>query len=242
MRRVAIVTGASRGIGRAVAEYLAGDYDLQLTASNERTLLETKREIGLTHPDCQIAIKPLDLRDPRVIEHEIEEWIKPLTRVDLLFNNAGVFHSGTETLDFQAYVEMVSINQLAAFMFLKQVTRLMKAQRSGHIFNVSSTRGVGAYEEEGAYCSTKFALNGLNGALFLDLAEYNVKVTSICPGYVNTDMPGEAAVKDEERIPLSDVVKTVEYVLSLSPYTGVEKIVLSCHAELRESRIARLGP
>ncbi|MFC1662307.1 SDR family oxidoreductase [Gemmatimonadota bacterium] len=235
MRKVAVVTGASRGIGRAVAEFLARDYDLQLTARNQVGLLEAKHEIGLIHPDCQIAVKPLDLRDPGIVEHKIEKWISPLARVDLLFNNAGVFQSGTETIDFQSYVEMVSINQVAAFMFLKQVTPFMKAQRSGHIFNVSSIAGVKAFEKEGAYCSTKFALNGLNGALFLDLAGYNVKVTSICPSYVNTDMARDSGLDSERMIPVSDVVKTVEYALSLSARVGVERIVLPCYAELSES-------
>ncbi len=227
--KVALITGASRGIGRAVALGLAKDgYSLALCARSEEDLEETRRRIvgRGEQTDEKVKLYVLDVTDGAAVESMVEDVVAEFGRIDLLFNNAGVFYKGTSELNIEDFSHMVETNLMAAFRMISLVAPVMKVQKSGTIINVSSRAGKNAWAFSGGYSATKFGLVGLNEGLYRELTEHGIKVTALCPGYVNTDMASSSGLAPAEMIQTEDILNTVRWLANLSPYAGVVDVTI----------------
>jgi short-subunit dehydrogenase len=120
------------------------------------------------------------------------------------------------------------VNFLAAVRFTKAVLPGMKKSRSGYIFNIASICGVEAFADTGIYSASKFALVGYSSALAQELTSKGIKVTAICPGWVNTQLASEAPMKPEKMIQTSDIALTIKYLLGLGPAASIREIVIRC--------------
>lgn len=179
---VAVVTGASRGIGRAVALRLAANYRVIGLARDSRKLRELADEIGASGGECRPVV--VDLAKPTSIERALEG-----VEADVLVNNAGVITKKPFTnLSSAEWHEMMDVNVNAVFHVTRQLLPGMIARRRGHIVNIASIAGRSAFPGGTGYVATKHAVLGFSESLMLEVREYGVKVSVVMPGSVATDM------------------------------------------------------
>ncbi len=231
--KVAIVTGASRGIGADVAEALVIDgYITVITARSQEGLNEVAKQIAAKTAKATVIVYPLDVQDHNAVQAMVSEVHSKFGRIDLLFNNAGIDMLGTTYVSIEDFDKTLAINLRGAFSFLKAVVPVMKAQGSGFIINVASIAGKIGVEEFGVYCASKFGLVGLSESLHRELSPLGIKVTTLCPGWVDTDMAKTSGLPKEEMISTSDIVSTVRWLLSLSPAAVVKDLTIECRKSL----------
>ena len=226
--KVAIITGASRGIGRAVAKGLVEEgYRVAALARSGQALTELEQEID--DPDNFMAVE-CNVTDDASVVAAVDRVTASWNRVDVLFNNAGILQLGTLDLTTDEFDSQLQTNLRAAWFVMKTVVPFMQQQGSGHIINLSSRSGKFGFLGFGAYAATKFGLLGINEALMKELAPQGIKVTAICPSWVNTDMAeqGGCSLPPVEMIQPDDILKTINWLLTLSPAACVQDVVLFC--------------
>lgn len=224
-KKVAIITGASRGIGHEIAYGLAEDgYNLILIARTERNLLQLSKDIAKF--GIQTKIIAADVTNFDYLQTELNKIISEWGRLDILVNNAGIYIDGSLETSIEAYQELFNINFLAQLACLKTVLPTMTKQKSGHVFNIASLAGKEGYAGKGAYCSSKFAFVGLSEALYEEYSKQGIKITAICPSYVATDMSKRAVVPENEMIQAKDILQTIRWLLLLSNGAFVKEVVL----------------
>jgi NADP-dependent 3-hydroxy acid dehydrogenase YdfG len=210
----ALITGASRGIGRAIAIDLAkAGCDVALFGRDEEALEAVAAECA---EHCERALYyALDLRDEGALQESINDVAESFGgELHIVINNAGVLHQGgVNTAEMSTWDAMIDINLRAAM----QVTRLSlphfasKGQRA--VINIASMAGRSAHAGLAGYCASKYGLIGFSHAAFADLRERGIKVSAICPGYVNTDMVAGAGLSSERMIQPQDVASAVRFVI-----------------------------
>lgn len=226
-RKIAIVTGASRGVGKELAIYLANNgYRVVLIARNENLLDQASQKIneggGASTYFC------LDVSDSSQVKSCINQIIKEYGCIDLLINNAAILKRGTTDMDDEEIDQLLLTNLNGAIYVAKYVAMQMKKQRQGYIINISSLGGKVAASFSGIYAASKFGLSGFSEALSKEMSLYGVKVTSICPSMIATEMAEGRKFKLDEMIQLADLTKTIGYLLSLSPNALPTEILISC--------------
>jgi short-subunit dehydrogenase len=227
---LAVITGASQGIGAAIAIGLAQDgYRPVLIARNKQNLDKIHDEIiKLDKNVLEPIVRPLDITDYAKIDHEIEDINRQYGAIDILVNAAAMFMDGSLNESVDNFKRIIETNVVAQYAVLKTVTGIMKTQQSGYIFNIASRAAKYGFPGGGIYGSTKFAFVGLTESLYRELAPLGIRVTSLCPGWVNTEMAKNAGtpLNDEEMIQPDDLLNTIRYLLNLSENVCIKEIVL----------------
>ncbi|MFW6289705.1 MAG: SDR family oxidoreductase [Mariniphaga sp.] len=228
-QKVALITGASRGIGKAVALGMAElGYQVVLTARNlsdlERVATEAAAKGGL-----KPAVFEADITRESDVKQMMAQVLKRYKRIDVLVNNAGIHFGGSVELPLQDFKTMLDTNLTAQLMLLQFVVPVMKEQQSGYIFNVASRSGKVGFAGSGGYCATKFGLVGLNESLYRELTPLGIKVTALCPAWVHTGMAKQAGtpLEPEEMIQPHDLFQTIKWLLTLSPGACVKEVVIT---------------
>lgn len=225
--KIAIVTGASRGVGKALAIYLAHlDYFVILIAKNSDLLNQVSQEI--TKHGGEAAYFSVDVADSAQVQTCINQIIQTYGRIDLLINNAAVLKRGTTDISDEDLSELLNVNLMGALYVAKHVANQMKKQQKGYIMNISSLGGKVAQSFSGVYAASKFGLSGFSEALAKEMAAYHVKVTNICPSMIATDMAEGRKFALDQMIQLEDLSKTVGYLLSLSDNAIPTEILIGC--------------
>lgn len=223
--KYALVTGATRGIGRAIAEQLAAQgYDLLLVSRSEKDLAGMKSGLQVLYPGIDVRYYPADLSDLDQIR-QVGDWAVKMAPV-VFVSNAGIFTPVSLLNEAEdSFLPQFYLNYYAAHSLSIKIARKMKQVRQGHLFIISSTASRQPVKA-GAYTVTKFALNGLTHVLRDELREAGIKVTEIIPGstrtssWDGTDHPEERFVKPEE------IAKAVGLCLEMGAGTNVEEIVI----------------
>jgi short-subunit dehydrogenase len=224
----AVITGASRGIGKAIAEIFAlHGYDLYLCAQSEKNLWATVEELKTLFPNIHIDGKAMDLgkKQEAVL---FGEWVlQTAGAVDVLVNNAGSFIQGNVSDEPDGALEqMLNVNLFSAYHLTRVLLPKMKAAGGGHIFNTCSIASLAAYHGGGAYSISKFALLGFTRNLRNELKEHGIKVTAIVPGAVYTDSWKESGIERQRVMEVADIAKLVYCASQLSPQAVVEEIIM----------------
>jgi NAD(P)-dependent dehydrogenase (short-subunit alcohol dehydrogenase family) len=233
-RKVALIVGASRGIGKAVAVGLAHDgYQVCMLSRSEKSLASVANEI-IEKNRMSTQLDPLtyecDVTDANSVSQVIEDIIKKTGQIDVLFNNAGILHEGTLESG-KNFNDLIHVNLIGAFNILHCAVPHMKNRQQGHIFNLASICGKIGYAGLGAYTASKFGLVGLSESLFNELAPFHVKVTAICPSFVATDMVSHIEFPHSSlMIQPSDILQVIRGLLMLSPQACVKEIIVHCQA------------
>jgi short-subunit dehydrogenase len=228
---VAIITGASRGIGRELAIGLAQDgYNLVMIARSGTALKSVLNEIESLSPTktTKHTIHSADVSDDKLINEVVTETKERFGKINLLINNAGLYTPGTLDIPVQSFEQMVKVNLKGPFTLMKAVIPIMKEQKSGHVINIASRAGKIGFAGDGAYGASKFGLVGLNESLYRELATSGISLTAICPSWVKTEMAEGAPIDGSEMIQPNDILKTVRWLLSLSPSVRVRELMLEC--------------
>jgi 3-oxoacyl-[acyl-carrier protein] reductase len=222
--QVALITGASRGLGKAIARALAAQgASVAVVARSEDALkdtLETIRAAGGTAEPF-----PVDVADSAAVTATIEKIIARFSKIDILVNNAGVTRDGLlARMTSEAWDTVINTNLKGAFHFTQPVGRIMVKQRSGRIVNISSVIGLMGNAGQANYAASKAGLIGFTKSVAKEFASRGITCNVVCPGFIETDMTkdlGEDLKKKLlERIPLQrlgqpdDVAGVVEFLCS----------------------------
>lgn len=231
--KVAIVTGASRGIGKEISLKLAENgCNLVLSARNLSLLKEVKKKCEKS--GVRVLIVKSDIRKIKEIKKIVDKSIKEFGKIDILINNAGVGYAKsipeTEEDDWDLIMDTNAKGSyfLSKFVFEEFIKRKIK----GTIINISSSAGKKGYPEQSVYCASKFAMNGFSSVFALEGKKYGIKVHLICPGGVDTefienirpDIPKRTLIKPE------DIAETVIFLLKTRPEITIDEIQIKRYA------------
>ena len=181
---IAIITGASTGIGRSLAIKLSEHYLVYLISRNKENLNKTKKLINAQNNDCKIIVS--DISKNQSI-NDIYSQIEGKEKIELLINNAGigVFKSITDTT-IEDWDNTINTNLRGSFLMTKMIVNDLKSKKNGKIVFISSVAGLQPYKNSTAYVASKYGLRGFASALREELREFNIKVITVFPGAVNT--------------------------------------------------------
>lgn len=228
-----IITGASKGIGKAIATAFAAEGAvLFLCARNEVTLYHTVAELQTRHPAAIIHARPVDMsvkEEAQAFGEWILETVKntPSGKVDILVNNAGTFSPGSIYNEAEGLLEdMMATNLYSAYHITRKLVPAMIEAKQGLIINMCSIASLQAYSNGGSYSITKFALMGFNKNLREELKPHHIKVMAIYPGAVMTDSWGDFDNSAKRIMEASDIATMILAASKLSPQAVVEDIIL----------------
>ena len=200
--RVVLVTGAGRGIGRAIAVAFAREgAHVALQGRTKKNLVDAQKEIAKLGVNVKTLVLPGDVAEEGVVARSVAAAEQQLGPIDVLVNNAGIFAAGpVEHLDALVFDRVLAVNLRGPFLMARAVIPGMKARKSGHIVNVASTAAKRAFSGGAAYCASKAGLAALSDAMFYEVRQSGVRVTCVYPSTVNTDLTRkQGMVKDADR-------------------------------------------
>jgi len=223
----AVITGATKGIGKAIAVKLwKQGYDLALVARNlnelekfRETLLSTDRNILIYAVDCSVKEE---------VYHFFNAVDKEFGFTDVLVNNVGAFIPGSIfDEDDEAFERQQHINVNATYYISKFFGKKMRSRQSGHIFNICSVASKAPVKNGGSYSVTKAAMLSLNHVLRQELAPHNVKVTAFLPGATKTSSWEGTTIPDEKFVQPEDIAETLFTILNLSKGVNVDEVLIT---------------
>ncbi|HEY4290692.1 MAG TPA: SDR family NAD(P)-dependent oxidoreductase [Puia sp.] len=223
-----IITGASKGLGRAIAEkFAAGGYDIILIARDGQRLSATQAELEARYPGRKFQNFSADMADRKQVDSLGRSLVKAGVAVDVLVNNAGQFIPGSVHNEPEGTLEtLMAVNLYSAYHFTRHLLPAMMARKSGHIFNMCSVASLKAYPNGGAYSISKFALAGFSANLREELKPYGIKVTAVYPGAAYTDSWAGSGIDPHRIMEAADVAEMMYAASRLSPQATVEEILL----------------
>ena len=226
-RKIVVVTGASKGLGKAMALQFAKDGNLLLLCSrNEAHLQSAAAEITHQYPQSQVEICSADVSD-KAETLKFANWCLQFGVTDILINNAGQFLPGSVYNEEDGTIEkMIETNLYSVYHLTRALLPKMMHKKNGHIFNICSTASLAAYANGGSYGISKFALLGFNKNLREELKPYNIKVTAVFPGAAYTDSWIGSGIDEKRMMQADDVAKMVYAASQLSMQACVEEILL----------------
>lgn len=222
-----IITGASRGIGFAIAEIFAQNgHNLLLTSLSDVKLYKAMETLQTKYSNIEIAAKAFDLssKDNAIA---FAEWCLKKAGPDVLVNNTGIFQPGNVLDEPDGSLEsQVAVNLYSAYYITRLIAPYMMRQKNGHIFNISSVAALKAYPGGGSYSISKYALLGFTKNLRHELMPHGVKVTAVLPGAVMTDSWSDFDNSESRIMQPGDIAQMVYAASQLSAAACVEEIVV----------------
>lgn len=207
--RVAIVTGGTRGIGRAIASSLVdAGAKVAITARNKKDLASAVSELN---QNSNAAGYPCDVRNYEQVRSTVKQIAADFGGVDILVNNAGIGLFGSvESMDVDDFRAVLETNVFGVFYFCHEVIPLMKQRAGGYIINISSLAGANPHPQMTAYNASKFGLNGFSEALMQEVRHDGIKVSYIMPGSVNTEFGGDSPSSEKSwQLQPEDIARVV---------------------------------
>jgi short-subunit dehydrogenase len=227
MNKLIVVTGGTKGIGRAILERFASEgFDVVTCARKSDELDKLKAAIEAKF-QVKVFTQQADMSDKNQVKG-FAEFINGINRpVDVLVNNAGYFMPGSVLEEEEGNLEdMINTNVYSAYYATRGLVPSMKKNRSGHVFNMCSIASIKAYPNGGSYAISKFALLGFSKVLREELKEFGIRVTAILPGATRTASWDGVELPDERFMKVEDVADTIYSAYSLSNRSVVEEILI----------------
>ena len=238
MSKIALITGATSGIGAATSHLLAANgFDLILTGRRNKRLVEIEHELSSKHK-IKCLLLCFDIRELEQVQTALDSLPGNWKAIDVLINNAGLA-VGMDTVDngdIEDWERMIDTNVKGLLYMSRTVTPWMKERKTGHIINISSLAGKESYPMGGVYCATKHAVQAISHAMRIELLPYGVKVGTIAPGMVDTEFSNVRFKGDEERAkgvykgitPLSpvDVAETILFMVTRPTHVCIDDLLI----------------
>lgn len=249
MSKIALVTGATSGIGKATAQILArNNYKIILCGRREDRLLELKNELS---EFTDVHTLSFDVRDKKAVFESVDSLPETFSRIDVLINNAGNAH-GLDSIqngDLDDWDAMIDINVKGLLYVSKAIIPKMIAQKSGHIINIGSIAGKEVYANGNVYCASKHAVDALNQAMRIDLNPFGIRVGGIHPGAVETEFSEVRFKGNSERAanvyngfePLraEDIADIIHFVISRPYHVNIADLLVLPTAQASATIINR---
>lgn len=223
-----VITGASKGIGNALAHaFAARNYNLFLCSRNASHLYKAVEDLYLQYPNLEIKALPADLSTKKGCDDFGNFVLNVNSSVDILVNNAGNFVPGSVYNEPDGQLEeMISNNLCSAYHLTRALIGKMIEQKSGHIFNICSIASIKAYDNGGSYSISKYAMLGFGKNLREEMKPFNIKVTNVLPGAAFTDSWAGSGIDPLRIMEVQDITKMIVAAADLSPQACVEEIIL----------------
>jgi short-subunit dehydrogenase len=226
MKKLIVVTGGTKGIGKAIVQKFASEgFNIATCARTRKDLKTLGDELNENYPGIDFISHPADLSK----KDDVKSFLSLLksVKVDVLVNNTGVYLPGQIHKEKSGALEkMIETNLYSAYHMTRGLLPSMIRRKSGHIFNICSTASIMPYINGGSYCISKFALYGMTKVLREEMKEHNIRVTAVLPGptlttsWEGVDLPPERFIKPE------DVADAIWGVYKLSGQSVVEEILI----------------
>jgi 3-hydroxy acid dehydrogenase/malonic semialdehyde reductase len=249
-KRIVLITGATSGIGEATARLLAkNNFDLILCGRRQDRLNTLQKELS---SQTSVTTLSFEVRDVRAVQEAIRSLPEKWKAIDVLINNAGNAHGfdPIQTGSLEDWDAMIDINVKGLLYVSKEVIPGMTERASGHIINLGSIAGKEVYPGGNVYCASKFAVDALTKGMRLDLNPYNIKVTSINPGLVETEFALVRFKGNEEKAgnvykgmkPLTgpDIADIMLYVLQAPAHVMLADITVFPTAQASAALVKRV--
>lgn len=224
----AVITGATHGIGKAVAEKLLQEgVSVAICARNAAELQALQTEWQHRYPGATILAQATDVGDKAALSAFAATITEAFSTVDILVNNAGTFMPGTLMDEADGHLEtMMQVNVYSAYHLTRLLLPVIKKSQCGHIFNMCSVASLKAYPNGGSYSISKYALLGFSDNLRYELMGDNIRVTALCPGATDSRSWEGSGVSQERIMEAADIAQMLWAAYSLSPQANVETIVI----------------
>ena len=235
MKKIALITGATSGIGEATARLIAKDYKLIITGRRKERLEKLVSELS---EETEILPLCFDISKRKESLEAIEGLPKEWKDIDVLINNAGNAHglAPIHEGNIDDWEAMIDINVKGVMYMCRAITPGMVARKKGHVVNIGSVAGIEAYANGNLYNASKFAVDGLSKAMRLDLNPYGIKVTDIKPGLVETEFSevrfkgnkekANQVYKDMTPLKGRDIAEVIEFVINRPPHVKIADILV----------------
>ncbi|TAH19376.1 MAG: SDR family NAD(P)-dependent oxidoreductase [Cytophagales bacterium] len=251
MQKIALITGATSGIGKATAEIFAQhNIHIILCGRRQERLDEMARQLGKSVKTLTLTF---DVRDRDEVFKQIERLPEAWKNIDILVNNAGNAHglAPTDKADLADWEAMIDINVKGLMYVSKAVIPQMVERKTGHIINLGSIAGKEVYANGNAYCASKYAVDALNTGMRLDLVQYGIKVTAINPGLVETEFSLVRFKGDEEKaknvykgitpLTAADVAEVIYFAVSRPAHVNIADVIVFPTAQASATTVIRQG-
>lgn len=242
MKRTVWITGASSGIGKAIAEKLSTEeYRLILSARRLDKLEALKAD--LENKGGEVYIYQLDVSDRTSVFDTVRKAHEEIGNIDVLVNNAGLAAGLDDFQDalLEDWEAMISTNVTGLLYMSRAVLQYMPKQANSHIINIDSTAGKEVYPKGNVYCATKHAVDAISKSMRIDLLKEGIKVTNVCPGMVNTEFSKVRFHGDQEKADAvyegftelqgEDIADCIQFCLSLPEHVCINDMVVTAKAQ-----------
>ncbi len=238
MTKIALITGATSGIGEATAiEFAKHNYNLIITGRRSGRLIELAKNITEEY-DVKVKTLVFDVRIKTSVDEAMDSLEARWNKIDVLVNNAGLA-SGLDPIqngDVADWEKMIDTNVKGLLYVSKSVIPLMIANKKGHIVNISSIAGKEAYANGNVYCATKHAVEALTKSMRIDLLKEGIKVSSVSPGMVDTEFSqvrfhgdakrAEDVYKGFEPLHAVDIAETIWFIASRPAHVNINDVLI----------------
>ncbi|MCW3804117.1 SDR family NAD(P)-dependent oxidoreductase [Plebeiibacterium marinum] len=238
MNKIALITGATSGIGEATTLTLAKlGYNTIITGRREERLIKLKNTLENNHK-IKVLTLCFDIRNQEDTMAALQKIPVEWQKIDILINNAGLA-AGAEKVDdasWDKWKQMIDTNITGLLFLSKEIIKGMTERKNGHIVNISSIAGINVYEGGSVYCASKHAVNAITQGMRIDLLKYNIKVTSVSPGMVDTEFSLVRFDGDQDKadnvykgvVPLSaqDIADSIEFVVTRPGHVNINDILI----------------
>ena len=225
--QLAVITGAGRGIGAAIAQSLAKLGATAVLCGRTRAGLETSAK-AIADEGGKAEVIPCDVTSLESVETAAKRIESAFGRLDILVNNAGIggFGGPLHQLPPDAWDEILNTNLRGVYYVIRAFAPLMIRARSGHIINISSIAGKNALPNGAAYGASKWGVNGLTYSVAEELRGHNIRVSVICPGSTNTELSPHEGKDPKKMLQPEDVAHAVEMLVTQNPRSFVSEVIL----------------
>lgn len=225
-RPIAIITGASSGIGQSLAIELSNKYFVYLVSRNIKNLNKTKKHIESKNNKCEIIISDITIEKS---VNEIYKKIPNKNQIELLINNAGIaIFKDISNTSVHDWDETINVNLRGAFLMTKSLIDNFKKKKNGKVVFINSGAGLKPFANSSAYVASKYALRGFASSIREELREFNIKVISVFPGAVNTPLWNNKNVEEirKDMMNVDDLCQSIVHSINAPNNCVVEEILI----------------
>jgi 3-oxoacyl-[acyl-carrier protein] reductase len=225
---LAVISGATKGIGKEIAKTMVSEgFDIAMGARNKGELEGLCKELEKMNPQCNIFFMPVDFSEKEQLKEFVNEILSRWKKIDLIVNNVGAFIPGTVLTEPEDIFELhLKTNLHSAWYLTRPFLEGMKLNKKGHIFNICSVASLEPRHEAASYSISKAAMYAFNKVLCEEMRNYNVKVTAIFPGSVNTASWDGVNAPLYKFVQPKDVASAVMNAYKMSEHAFIEEIII----------------